>query len=122
METLNTIVAIIAVVFGTGWGLQFLYYTYEKRKKGAAAKTAELDVDAKEDAMKDAMLRQAYDRIIQLQEIADKERDKWVKIAEELSRIKLELLQEKEARQIAERDMCSVVACENRCPPRIQKK
>ena len=112
--------AILAAVFGTGWGLQLLYLGYEKRRRGAESKIAELDADAKEDAIRDAKLKQAYDRIVQLQDIIDWERDKWVALADEARELKIELLQEKEARRFAERDKCSVEGCEKRQPPRIK--
>ena len=121
METLNTIIGIIAGVFGVGWGFQFLYYRYEKRKRGAEAKIAALDADAKEDAYNEAELKRAYDRIVQIQDIANRERDKWAALAVELSELKLQLLQEKEARAIADRDKCTVVGCEHRIPPRAQQ-
>lgn len=122
METVNTIVAIVAGIFGAGWGLQFLYYRYEKRKRGAESKTAELDADAKEDELRDAKLVRAYEQIEKLQIIVDREREKWVKLSVELSEVKAELMREAEARKFAETDRCTVIGCENRCPPRIQKQ
>lgn len=122
MEILNTIFAIAAGVFGAGWGMQFIHYKQEKRKREAEARNSELDVGAKEDAIRDAKLKQAYERIVQLQDIADKERDKWAALAVELSGLKFELLREKEARALAEMNICSVVGCENRCPSRVSKQ
>ena len=121
METVNTVFAVIAGVFGAGWGLQFLYYRYEKRKRGAESKIAELDADAKEDEMRNTKLIQAYETVVKLQSVVDTERRRWIAISVELSELKFELLQEKEARRFAEHDKCTVKECENRCPPRHQK-
>ena len=121
-DTLNSIWAALSGIFGIGWGAQFLYYRYEKRKREAELKSSEIDVDAKEDATRNAKLAQAYERIVQLQGIADKERDKWVAIAEELSDVKLELLRERELRRVADFDKCTRLACPNRTPPRTNEK
>lgn len=122
METVNTIVAIVAGVFGAGWGLQFLYYRYEKRKRGAESKTAELDADAKEDELRDAKLVRAYEQIEKLQIIVDREREKWVHIAQELTAVKKELIDANDAKELAEKDKCTVSGCINRVPPRAQKQ
>lgn len=113
------ILAFLAAALGGGWLAQILFMRYEKRKKAAESKDAEIDVDAKEDMIRDKKLSDAYDRIVQLQEIADKERDKWVKVSEELTEMKLEVLREREARKLAEFSKCTVSGCPNRQPPRI---
>ncbi len=122
METVNIILAIIAGVFGTGWGIQFLWYRYERRQRAAATKASEIDVEAKEDEMRDAKLVRAYDQIVKLQEIVDKERGRWIAIATELSEVKAELIRENEARKLAEKNKCTRDDCTERVPPRIRSE
>lgn len=119
METVSTIFAIAAGVFGAGWGMQFIHYKQEQRKRKAESKTAELDADAKEDAIRDAKLVKAYETVIKLQSIVDTEREKWAALAVELSEVKSELMREKEARRLAEHEKCTVIGCVGRQPPRV---
>ena len=114
-----TLLAILATVFGTGWGVQFIYYRYERRKRKAEAESIELDLDEKHDKMQDQMLDNAYKQIVELQGIADSEREKWIDLSKKISAMKIELLNEREARMIAEHDKCTVQTCLQRQPPRL---
>ena len=112
---METLLAILATVFGTGWGVQFIYYRYERRKRKAEAESIELDLDEKHDKMLD----NAYKQIVELQGIADSEREKWIDLSKKISAMKIELLNEREARMIAEHDKCTVQTCLQRQPPRL---
>ena len=114
------ILPILTAIFGGGWIAQVLFMKYEKRKKASEAKGAEIDIDEKEDRLRDKKLSDAYDQIEKLQAIINSERDKWIKLAEEASAIKQELIREKEARQLAEVDKCTISGCPNRQPPRTE--
>lgn len=115
---IEKLLTILTAVFGGGWIAQVLFMRHEKRKKAAEAKDAEIDVDEKEDRIRDQKLSGAYDTIIRLQQVVNAERDKWIELAKEVSALKSELLREKEARQLAEFDKCTVQGCNNRMPPR----
>nr|DAF13304.1 MAG TPA: shock protein B [Caudoviricetes sp.] len=116
--SMETLLAILTAVFGTGWGIQFFYYRYERRKRKAEVENIELDLDAKHDELQDRQLEKAYKQITELQNIVDSEREKWVELARKLSDLKTELLNEQEARRMAEYDKCTVQSCLNRQPPR----
>lgn len=118
MEYINSLSAVLAVVFGAGWGVQFIFYKYEKRDRNAKSKSAEIDVDAREDEIRDQKLLRAYDTVVKLQGIVDTEREKWVAISVELSEVKLELAREREARKMAEFGRCDAEGCDFRTPPR----
>lgn len=128
-EFINSLAAVAAGVFGAGWGIQFLYYRSEKRKREAETRRheaetriIELNADAKENAYWDEELKQAYERITHLQNIVNREREKWEALAVEMSGLKMKLLKEKEARELAEYNMCTRRGCDKRCPPRIKKE
>lgn len=112
------LLAVLTAVFGGGWIAQILFLRYEKRKKAAETKGAEIDIEEKEDRLRDEKLSKAYDQITSMQAIVDVERNKWMVIARELSDVKRELLREQEARQLAEYDKCTMQGCKNRIPPR----
>lgn len=117
-QFMEPLLTILAAVFGGGWLTQVLYMRYEKRKKHAETRTAEIDVDIKEDQVRDAKLVRAYEQIVELQSIVDQERGKWVALAKEISEIKQKLLKEREARELAEFDKCTKTGCTDRIPPR----
>lgn len=116
------ILTILTATFGGGWLIQLLFMRYEKRKKALEVKNAEISVDEKEDIIRDKKLSDAYDTIVNMQEIVNLERNKWTEIARELSGVKRELLKEKEARQLADFDKCTVSGCMDRIPPRQTKE
>lgn len=120
METINTIIAIIAGIFGAGWGFQFLYYRYERRKREAESKAAELDVDAKGDTMRNKMLSDAYEMNMKMQVIIDKERDARIELIRENTDLKLKLADKDEKVLLAEFAKCTRDGCMNRIPPRIK--
>lgn len=113
------IVAIIAGVFGAGWGFQFLYYRYEKRKRGAESKIAVLNADAKEDEIRDKKLLDAYDMNMKLQDIVNKEREARIELIRENTRLKLKLADKDEKLLLAEFAKCTRDGCRDRIPPRI---
>ena len=116
---METLLSILTTVCGTGWGVQFIYYRYERRKRKAEVESLELDLDEKHDKMQDQMLDNAYKQIVELQGIADSEREKWIDLSKKISAMKIELLDEREARMIAEHDKCTVQTCLQRQPPRL---
>ena len=118
MQFLEKILPYLTAIFGGGWLAQFVYFRLERRKKKAETKEAEIDIDKKEDELRDKKLSDAYDTIVRLQGIVNAERDKWIRMAEEISSLKQQLLEEKEARQLAEKDKCTVFGCLDRQPPR----
>lgn len=115
---METILGILAAAFGSGWMIQIAFYQYEKRKRMAEAKNAEIDLDAKQDAMHDKQLDNAFKQIVELQNIVDTERNKWIELAKKVVQLKTDLLAEKEARQLAEYERCTVHPCVSRQPPR----
>ena len=115
---METFLGILAAAFGSGWAIQIAYYQYERRKRRAEAKNAEVDLDAKQDELHDRQLEKALKQIVELQNIVDTERNKWIELAKKVVQLKTELLAEKEARQLAEYDKCTVHNCESRIPPR----
>lgn len=119
---METILGILAAAFGSGWAIQIAFYQYEKRKRKAEAENAEIDLDAKQDELRDKQLDNAFKQIIELQKIIDTERNKWIEISKELVRLKTELIAEREARQIAEYEKCTVHPCSMRKPPREKEK
>ena len=112
--TMETFLGILAAAFGSGWAIQIAFYQYERRKRRAEAKNAEVDLDAKQDELHDKQLDKAFKQIVELQSIVDTERNKWIELAQKVVQLKMELLAEKEARQLAEYDRCTVHYCENR--------
>gem|GEM_PF-6285198 len=108
----------MAAAFGSGWAIQIAFYQYERRKRIVDAKNAEIDLDTKQDQLHDKQLDNAFKQIVELQNIVDTERNKWIELAKKVVQLKTELLAEKEARQLAEYDRCTVHYCENRIPPR----
>lgn len=114
----DKILTILATIFGGGWLAQILFMRYERRKKAAETKNAEIDVDDKEDRLRDKKLSDAYDQLVKMQEIINIERGKWIKFAEEITALMEELLREQEARRLAEYDKCTVQGCASRKPPR----
>lgn len=119
---METILGILAAAFGSGWMIQIAFYQYEKRKRRAEAKNAEIDLDAKQDEMHDMQLDNAFKQIVELQNIVDTERNKWIELAKKVVQLKTDLLAEKEARQLAEYDKCTVKNCPSRTPPRKKEK
>lgn len=122
MELLNNVAALAAAIFGAGWGAQFIYYRIERRKRLAETKAVEVDVDIKEAAFRAAQLEKAYDQIKKMQTVIDREREKWVKLAEKLSKVEGQLRREIEARESAEASECTILDCEKRKPPKFQIK
>jgi molecular chaperone GrpE (heat shock protein) len=118
----DKIFAVISAILGGGWIAQILFMRYEKRKKATEAKSAEVDLEKKEDDFMSDRLSKAYETIINLQRIVDEEREKWSRIASELSDVRLELLREKEARQTAEFNLCTRLNCPDRQPPRTSQE
>ena len=115
---METILGILAAAFGSGWMIQIAFYQYEKRKRRAEAKNAEIDLDAKQDEMHDKQLDNAFKQIVELQEIIDTERNQWIELAKKVVQLKTELIAEREARQLAEYERCTVHPCSSRQPPR----
>ena len=115
---METFLGIMAAALGSGWAIQIAFYQYERRKRRAEAKNAEIDLDTKQDELHDKQLDNAFKQIVELQNIVDTERNKWIELAKKVVQLKTELLAEKEARQLAEYDRCTVHHCENRIPPR----
>lgn len=115
---METFLGIMAAALGSGWAIQIAFYQYERRKRRAEAKNAEIDLDTKQDELHDKQLDNAFKQIVELQNIVDTERNKWIELAQKVVQLKTELLAEKEARQLAEYDRCTVYHCENRIPPR----
>ena len=115
---METFLGIMAAAFGSGWAIQIAFYQYERRKRIVDAKNAEIDLDTKQDQLHDKQLDNAFKQIVELQNIVDTERNKWIELAKKVVQLKTELLAEKEARQLAEYDRCTVHYCENRIPPR----
>lgn len=118
----DNILAILTLVLGGGWLGQVLYLRYEKKKRSSELKSMDLDLKKKGYEISDDRLEKAFDSITQLQGIVDKERQRWAELAKELSEVKLELLKEREARKIAEYNMCTIWDCCKRQPPRIKNK
>lgn len=119
---METVLAILAAAFGSGWAIQIAFYRYEKRKRKAEVESVELDLDAKHDQIQDKQLEKAYQQIIELQGIIDSERDKWVELAKKFVLLKEDLLNEREARRLTEFDRCTVSNCDKRTPPRKLNK
>lgn len=119
---METILGILAAAFGSGWMIQIAFYQYEKRKRRAEAKNAEIDLDAKQDEMHDRQLDNAFKQIVEMQEIIDTERNKWIELAKKVVQLKTELIAEREARQLAEYEKCTVHPCSMRKPPRKKEK
>mgnify|MGYP003563591730 CR=1 FL=1 len=115
---METFLGIMAAAFGSGWAIQIAFYQYERRKRIVDAKNAEIDLDTKQDQLHDKQLDNAFKQIVELQNIVDTERNKWIELAKKVVQLKTELLAENEARQLAEYDRCTVHYCENRIPPR----
>ena len=42
---METVLAILAAAFGSGWAIQIAFYRYEKRKRKAEVENVELDLD-----------------------------------------------------------------------------
>ena len=57
---METFLGILAAAFGSGWAIQIAYYQYERRKRRAEAKNAEVDLDAKQDELHDRQLDKAF--------------------------------------------------------------
>lgn len=114
---METVLAILAAAFGSGWAIQIAFYRYEKRKRKAEVENVELDLDTKYDELQEKRLGEAYQHIDRLQGVVDSERDKWIKLANEVVLLKEELLNEREAKKMAEFDRCTVSNCDKRTPP-----
>lgn len=115
---METVLAILAAAFGSGWAIQIAFYRYEKRKRKAEVENVELDLDTKYDELQEKRLGEAYQHIDRLQGVVNSERDKWIKQANEVVLLKEELLNEREAKKMAEFDRCTVSNCDKRTPPR----
>lgn len=122
MDGINVVLTVLAGAFGGGWLLQVLFYRYERRKKAAETASVELDFDMKHDEMRDRQAEKTYGQIVELQGIVDSERDKWIELAKRVVVLKMELLDEREARKTAEFDRCTVAGCDRRVPPRKNKE
>ena len=48
---METVLAILAAAFGSGWAIQIAFYRYEKRKRKAEVENVELDLDTKYDEL-----------------------------------------------------------------------
>ena len=75
-------------------------------------------MDTKYDELQEKRLGEAYQHIDRLQGVVNSERDKWIKLANEVVLLKEELLNEREAKKMAEFDQCTVSNCDKRTPPR----
>lgn len=119
MGTIEIILTVISGVFGTGWAAQALYFRYERRKRETEAKTAEIDVDAREDEIRNKKLIDAYDTIVKTQELLNKERDMRMELFSDNTDLKLQLAQAKEQIILVEFARCDKESCGHRTPPRV---
>lgn len=119
MGVIEIILTALTGIFGIGWGAQFLWYRHEKRKREAETRDAEIDVDRKEDELRDKRLSDAYEMIMKTQDMVNREREARLDLVHENTQLKLQLAEKNERLLLAEFARCTRDGCTNRIPPRI---
>ncbi len=112
---LDYILPLITLVAGGGasW---LIFFRKERRIKEADTRSAEIDTEKQAYEFHSQELQDAYTKILELQDIVDTERNKWISLAKEITELKVALLREEERREIAEFNMCTIKFCERRVP------
>lgn len=115
---MENLTQILNIVLASGLIGQFIFFRSKKRKAKTEADIGEFDALKNQVAHFSQQLKESYEEIDKMQDIIDRERNSHVELSRQLSEIKIKLVEEEERRYLAERNICTVIDCDKRIPPR----